>query len=55
MGRKHGYGNRWVTKSAISSFRRAFGEHLASVKWRYLVNGLLPKVSVHSISESAKA
>lgn len=46
--RRHRYGRRWMVKSAISSFKRAFGEHVTAVKWRYMVNELLLKASVYN-------
>lgn len=42
-------------ESAISSFKRVFGEHLTSVKWRYMVNELLLKASVHNMFMSIRA
>jgi len=53
--RRHRYGERWMVESAISSFKRAFGEHVTSVKWRYMVNELLLKASVYNMSLSARA
>ena len=53
--RKRRYGQRWMVESAISSFKRAFGEHVASVKWRYMVNELLLKASVYNTFMSVKA
>ena len=51
--RKHHYGRRWRVESAISSFKSAFGEHVTSVKWRYMVNELLLKASVYNMFLSA--
>ena len=53
--KRHGYGRRWMVESAISSFKRTFGEHVTSVKWRYMVNELLLKASVYNMFVSAKA
>ena len=53
--KKRRYGERWMVESAISSFKRAFGEHVTSVKWRYMVNELLLKASVYNMFVSAKA
>jgi hypothetical protein len=50
----HGYGSRWRVESAISSFKRTFGEHVTSVKWRYMVNELLLKASVYNMFLSAR-
>jgi hypothetical protein len=46
---------RWMVESAISSFKRAFGEHVTSVKWKYMVNELLLKASVYNMFLSARA
>jgi hypothetical protein len=51
----HRFGCRWMVESAISSFKRAFGEHVTSVKWKYMVNELLLKASVYSMFLSARA
>jgi len=53
--RRHRYGKRWRVESAISSFKSAFGEHVTSVKWRYMVNELLLKASVYNAFLSASA
>ena len=53
--RRHRYGSRWRVESAISSFKAAFGEHVTSVKWRYMVNELLLKASVYNMFLSARA
>jgi hypothetical protein len=52
--KRHGYGKRWRAESAISSFKRTFGEHVTSVKWRYMVNELLLKASVYNMFLSAR-
>jgi len=52
--RRHGYGERWRVESAISSFKRAFGEHVTSVRWKYMVNELLLKASVYNMFLSAR-
>lgn len=50
----HRYGTRWRVESAISSFKAAFGEHVTSVKWKYMVNELLLKASVYNMFQSAR-
>jgi hypothetical protein len=45
----HGYGQRARVESAISSFKRTFGEHITSVKWSSVVNELLVKASVYNL------
>jgi len=47
--RKHGYGQRARVESAISSFKRTFGEHMSSVKWENMVKELLLKASVYNL------
>jgi hypothetical protein len=36
-------------ESAISSFKRTFGEHMTSVKWSNMVKELLLKASVYNL------
>ncbi len=47
--RRHGYGQRARVESAISSFKRTFGEHIRSVRWENVVNELLMKASVYNL------
>ena len=47
--KKHGYGLRWMVESAISSFKRTFGEHISSIKWKNIVNELLLKASIYNL------
>jgi Transposase DDE domain len=47
--RRHRYGQRARVESAISSFKRTFGEHITSVKWSNIVNELLIKASVYNL------
>lgn len=47
--REHGYGRRARVESAISSFKRTFGEHMSSVKWENMVNELLLKAQVYNL------
>jgi hypothetical protein len=51
--RRHRYRKRWMVESAISSLKRAFCEHVTSVKWKYMVNELLLKASVYNMFLSA--
>ena len=46
--RKHGYGMRWMSESAFSSFKRTFGESIKSIKWNNIVNELLLKASIYN-------
>jgi len=36
-------------ESAISSFKRTFGEHIRSVRWQNVVNELLMKATVYNL------
>ncbi len=47
--KRHGYGQRARVESAISSFKRTFGEHITSVRWGSIVNELLIKASVYNL------
>jgi hypothetical protein len=47
--RKHRYGNRARVESAISSFKRTFGEHTTSRKWENMVNELLLKSQIYNL------
>ena len=47
--RKHGYGYRRRAESAISSFKRTFGEYITSARWRNIVNELLIKASIYNL------
>jgi hypothetical protein len=46
--KKHGYGMRWMSESAFSSFKRTFGESIKSIKWENIVNELLMKASIYN-------
>ncbi|HVC26860.1 MAG TPA: IS5 family transposase [Nitrososphaerales archaeon] len=47
--RRRRYGQRARVESAISSFKRTFGEHITSVKWSSIVNELLVKATVYNL------
>jgi transposase len=47
--KRHGYGRRARVESAISSFKRTFGEHISSVKWENMTRELLVKASVYNM------
>lgn len=47
--KRHGYSQRARVESAISSFKRTFGEHITSVRWENMVNELLTKASVYNL------
>jgi Transposase DDE domain len=47
--KRHGYGQRARVESAISSFKRTFGEHINAVRWENAVNELLLKAQIYNI------
>ena len=46
---RHGYGRRARVESAISCFKRTFGEHISSKKWDQMVRELMIKASVYNL------
>ena len=46
---RHGYSRRARVESAISSFKRTFGEHISSKKWDQMVRELMIKASVYNL------
>jgi DDE family transposase len=46
--KRHGYGQRARVESAISSFKRTFGEHINAVRWENAVNELLLKAQIYN-------
>lgn len=53
--RRHSYSSRRRVDSAMSSFMVVLGKHVTSVKWKYMVNELLIKVSIYDTFQSARA
>jgi hypothetical protein len=53
--RKHDYCKRWRVESAISSFKRMFGEYAKSKKWRYMVNEMFAKARLYNMFLAIKA
>jgi len=53
--KRHRYKKRWMFESAISSSKRAFGEHVTSLKWKYMVNEFFLKASLYNMFLSARA
>jgi len=47
--KRHGYGYRWMAESAISSLKRAFGEHVISIKWEHIVSEMMLKASLYNL------
>jgi len=52
--KNHGYGNRWRVESSISSFKRMFGEHVKSTKWKYMVNEMFTKTRLYDMFLAVK-
>jgi hypothetical protein len=52
--KNHGYGNRWRVESSISSFKRMFGEHVKSTKWKYMVNEMFAKTRLYNMFLAVK-
>jgi IS5 family transposase len=52
--RNHDYCKRWRVESSISSFKRMFGEHVASTKWRYMVNEMFAKARLYNMFLAVK-
>ena len=47
--RKHGYGQRWMAESVLSSFKRTFGEYVSAKTIRNMVNELMLKASLYNL------
>ena len=43
------YGRRWAAETVFSSMKRAFGEHVISIKWKNIVNELLMKAHMYNM------
>ena len=46
--KKAGYGKRWLVEIAFSAFKRMFGEHLYSLKWKNMVQEVRIKVAAYN-------
>jgi hypothetical protein len=44
-----GYGRRWMAETAISSFKALFGEHLLSMKPRWMDSELTIKAFIYNM------
>ena len=42
------YGKRWLVEIVFSAFKRMFGEHLYSLKWKNMVQEVRIKVATHN-------
>lgn len=47
--RRHGYGQRWMVETAFSSFKRIFGEHVTSHKWKNMIRELYLKANLYNL------
>jgi len=47
--RSHGYGQRWMAETAISSYKRTFGEYVSAKTIRNMANELMLKASLYNI------
>ena len=46
--KKAGYGKRWLVEIVFSAFKRMFGEHLYSLKWKNMVQEVRIKVTAYN-------
>ena len=46
--KKAGYGKRWLVEIVFSAFKRMFGEHLYSLKWKNMVQEVRIKVVAYN-------
>ena len=47
-GKKAEYSKRWLVEIAFSAFKRMFGEHLCSLKWKNTVQEVRIKVATYN-------
>ena len=47
--KKAGYGKRWLVEIVFSAFKRMFGEHLYSLKWKNMVQEVRIKVAAYNM------
>jgi len=47
--RKHGYGQRWIAESAISSLKRTFGEYVSAKTMQNMANEIMLKASLYNL------
>ena len=47
--RKHGYGQRWMVESALSSLKRTFGEYVSAKTMRNMANEIMLKASLYNL------
>ena len=42
------YGRRWIVEIVFSAFKRMFGEHLYSLKWKNMIQEVNLKVAAYN-------
>jgi hypothetical protein len=47
--RKHGYGQRWMVESTISSLKRTFGEYVSARSMRDMAQEVMIKASLYNV------
>jgi len=47
--RKHGYGQRWMAETALSSYKRTFGEYVSAKKMDNMVGELMVKANLYNV------
>ena len=47
--RKHGYGQRWMVESTISSLKRTFGEYVSARSMRNMAQEMMIKASLYNV------
>jgi len=47
--RSHGYGQRWMVESTISSLKRTFGEYVSAKGMRNMANEIMLKASLYNL------
>jgi hypothetical protein len=47
--RKHGYGQRWMVESTISSLKRTFGEYVSARSMRNMAQEMIIKASLYNV------
>lgn len=47
--RNHGYGQRWMTETVFSTFKRLFGEYASSTKFKHMIKEMTLKASIYNL------
>ena len=45
----HGYGQRWMAETVLSSFKRTFGEYVSAKTMQNMANELMLKASLYNL------